>query len=973
MKHIAVILGFLCLALPCFSEELVIADKHSSNYQIVLPDNVGDEDLLKFVSLGGRLIQNAIKNASGAELPLVGESRMAAGKPAIYVGDTKALAAAGLSAADFAQWEHAIAIKGNDIYIYGTDWPSVDKNRRAWYPYITLGSLKASFVFAEKFLNTRVVGMDRNNNDMERIWNCVHTLPKERITVPEDFAYRFKPRFLNSALSDAAGVLYMVANNHLHASGASFDVHYHTRAIPQDKYYGTHPEYFALVKGRRYYHRVTPGDGSDGFVRPQYCLSNPEVQELIYQEALSRADNGCRVVEFGQSDGFIPCECENCKKMYDTDDWGEKLWCLHRDLSARLKAERPNVQVAIACYGPTNNIPKSFDKFPVDMVIDAAPARPELVKEWEKFNLVGMACWTYFTGSYRPCGYSPCSSFEDLHKENRYLRSTPISYLYNCGLWTAKALSGPWIYAWGRWYVDENEDADTILRDYCLYSFGEKAAPCFEKFFRLIDDRMVEFPIEKAQDFNDFSQRGSSAINLWQKRYPTEVLAQLTEYFEAGVKLCEEGNTLIPPLKTEFEYLKLSSTVCNALKKWKNTMSDEDRIAVADALEARNNFIKSLPLIQNGTYIAGPGFEYEKPAELLVGGFMRGIFGDVFDKDPEMVRRVMPAGKAVPVKDFDDPAWKDAQEYGLVPLKAGYQKVDARFQVGYTADAFLFRISSPLSAEVDSTPVAHDGDLWKSNDVKELFLGTDNGMVRMAFTPVEGSAFDAIVTSRERTDETWNCEWTHADRVEDGVWYSDVTIPFKSAGFAFVPGKKLFLQVGLCQKSGGTAYGWNVPETGRFVDVSGFGKLQVGEPKRESFKSKVADWQVSSPKNDAEFTSANGGCSLKWQGEPYCSIQSDRRRYLENGQAAKASIILCGKGKVNVYLAWYDAKGAFVCNDKKIYTFDLSETAETKNFVFNGDLGNMGKGGAYFRLSVVLLPPGGEVVVESAEIETPLP
>ncbi|MCQ2397212.1 MAG: hypothetical protein MJ106_05900 [Lentisphaeria bacterium] len=94
---------------------------------------------------------------------------------------------------------------------------------------------------------------------------------------------------------------------------------------------------------------------------------------------------------------------------------------------------------------------------------------------------------------------------------------------------------------------------------------------------------------------------------------------------------------------------------------------------------------------------------------------------------------------------------------------------------------------------------------------------------------------------------------------------------------------------------------------------------------------------------------------------------------MENGQSADVTLSIHGKGKAQVSLAWYDARGAFVCNSNKQFDFELSEAAETKSFVFDGEATAFGKGGAYFRLNVFLLPPGGDITVEAAEVTTSLP
>ena len=89
-----------CLLLAagaCFAAaagEIVIADGEKSGYQIVVPDPAGNRALDDYVALGGKVIRTAVKKASGAEVPLVTESKKIPGKPAIYVGNVKALAKA---------------------------------------------------------------------------------------------------------------------------------------------------------------------------------------------------------------------------------------------------------------------------------------------------------------------------------------------------------------------------------------------------------------------------------------------------------------------------------------------------------------------------------------------------------------------------------------------------------------------------------------------------------------------------------------------------------------------------------------------------------------------------------------------------------------------------------------------------------------------------------------------------------------
>ena len=89
---------FLLLTVCCCvwaQAAVIVADKGKSDYQIVVPESCGDKTLDEYVTLGGKVIQTAVFKAAGVKLPLVTESKMIPGKPAIYVGNTKAAAKAG--------------------------------------------------------------------------------------------------------------------------------------------------------------------------------------------------------------------------------------------------------------------------------------------------------------------------------------------------------------------------------------------------------------------------------------------------------------------------------------------------------------------------------------------------------------------------------------------------------------------------------------------------------------------------------------------------------------------------------------------------------------------------------------------------------------------------------------------------------------------------------------------------------------
>ncbi|MCR5681237.1 MAG: DUF4838 domain-containing protein [Clostridiales bacterium] len=90
--------------------------------------------------------------------------------------------------------------------------------------------------------------------------------------------------------------------------GYGLFVHSFEHLIPTAEFGETHPEYFALVDGKR----VTTSGG-----RTQLCLTNPDVIRLLTERTRDflRAHPGNRLMSLSQNDWGGNCQCENCRKI----------------------------------------------------------------------------------------------------------------------------------------------------------------------------------------------------------------------------------------------------------------------------------------------------------------------------------------------------------------------------------------------------------------------------------------------------------------------------------------------------------------------------------------------------------------------------------------------------------------------------------------------------------------------------------
>ena len=128
-------------------------------------------------------------------------------------------------------------------------------------------------------------------------------------------------------------------------------VHTFNRMVPVHKYGESHPEYFALVDGKRLL------DGN----RTQLCLSNPEVFDLCLEsvrEAL-RAHPESKIISISQNDSKKSCQCENCRKidLEEGSPSGTLLRFVNR-IAEALEPEFPDVIFDTLAYEYSRPAPK---------------------------------------------------------------------------------------------------------------------------------------------------------------------------------------------------------------------------------------------------------------------------------------------------------------------------------------------------------------------------------------------------------------------------------------------------------------------------------------------------------------------------------------------------------------------------------------------------------------------------------------
>ncbi len=124
--------------------------------------------------------------------------------------------------------------------------------------------------------------------------------------------------------------------------------------VPYGTYGESHPEYYALVEGKR--DTNTHGGG------PQLCVTNPEVIEIAAESAIQRLTDNPNVanISVSQADTAAYCRCEPCEALNETEGtpMGSQLTLVNA-VAERIEKAHPDVKVGTLAYWYTRKPPKT--------------------------------------------------------------------------------------------------------------------------------------------------------------------------------------------------------------------------------------------------------------------------------------------------------------------------------------------------------------------------------------------------------------------------------------------------------------------------------------------------------------------------------------------------------------------------------------------------------------------------------------
>ena len=454
MKILLLLVNLFCLMvlMSCQTNELTIVNDGKSEYQIMIPEDAS-QDVLD----AANTLRHYIKIATMADLPVemtdrsdqqkVISIRQQSTMPVEYVG---------------------YYMDGKNLIIEGGSERSVKY---------------AVYEFLEQELDCQFFAPD------------MEIVPKrESLFLEKELKYNFNPPVLvrtvhsklfyeNPVFADKQRVTYEAFPNY----APEARVHSFHRFVPVDMYYALHPEYYALIDGKR---RTT-----------QLCLSHPDVLEIV-KKAVSEAfkDNPkATVVSVSPNDNTQYCKCKECSDVDKAEE--SPSGSLIRFVNKVAEAF-PDKQISTLAYQYTR---KACKTKPADNVLvtlcsiecdRSSPIEEKCadfandLREWKKLT-DHIRIWDYTTQFTN--FLAPFPNMHTLAPNIRFFTDNNAQWIFEQHSHNPSELFELRSYLMARLLWDPNRDTELIVDEF-VNGYYAAAGPYVAKYIRHIHKALADDP-----------------------------------------------------------------------------------------------------------------------------------------------------------------------------------------------------------------------------------------------------------------------------------------------------------------------------------------------------------------------------------------------------------------------------------------------------------------------------------------------
>ncbi len=476
--------------------------------------------------------------------------------PAIYVGTSKELTKRNITAENLPSEGYLIKTVGGDLVILGRDytgppllgWRNPWRAVEAYNPKLKLcafgeaGTLTGVYEFLRKVGGIRFYwpGTDgtviKPANDLRLSSLQLTGSPRAGYRYPWFSMFQRSPESTLWARRIGFGGKAPVMIIH------SYDLF--------QKYKKTHPEYFALVDGKRAFGSECVADGHG-----HLCLTNPAVIRQWANDIIAYFERHPEIDVFplAPNDGLTRiCECPKCQAELrpaagSRGVFSYHIWNFTGKVAALVAKRFPNKYVGCLAYGKYFKPPEEIKRLPNTAVMicnwrshmenpeEAAKLHADIEAWSEKVDRVYL--WNWYLDHWLPWRGLPVIFPSAIAKELRYLFKNP-KY---CGEFIeSEGQNGKFnqletpgmqhinLYVTARLFWEPNLNINQLLQEYCRLFYGPAEKPML-KFWQTADNKR------------------NTAIKKNPKCTPEmiftqELLTELDGYLNAAIKATQENS-----------------------------------------------------------------------------------------------------------------------------------------------------------------------------------------------------------------------------------------------------------------------------------------------------------------------------------------------------------------------------------------------------------------------------------------------
>ncbi len=442
------------------SEKIFLTINGKSDYKIIISKFAS-----KWDSLAAFELRNYIKKISGVVLPIKNDDEPFSSKEVIIGKNKRSL---NIDDSIIKYDGFIIKTECEKIYFIG------GKEK---------GTLNAVYSFLEKYLHCSMYSAS------VQIIPHQKTIILPQINILENPVFEYRDIYYYETTNDTYCRWHKLVDSNDKKQWGLF-VHTFQTLVPPDKYFDSHPEYFALRGNIR--------------VREQLCLSNPDVLKIVIDELRKRmAENPkAKIWSVSQNDNYSFCQCPECSKI-DVQEGSPSGSIIN--FVNKIAREFPDKIISTLAYQYSRKPPKNlkpeknvnimlcsiecFRTKPLDIDSNSASFVNDLIK-WSKIT-DNIFLWDYvvqFTNLI-----SPFPNFQVLQPNIQLFAKHNVKMMFQqgAGKRCAAEFGELRTYLIAKLLWDPNVNVDSLMNDFLQGYYGP-AWKYLRKYIDLMQKELIK-------------------------------------------------------------------------------------------------------------------------------------------------------------------------------------------------------------------------------------------------------------------------------------------------------------------------------------------------------------------------------------------------------------------------------------------------------------------------------------------------